>query len=357
MIDTYGRNGADMSTFVKLPMFLFTDSRFVRMSNDAKILYAFMLNRAELSQRNGWVDAENRVYIFYTLADAMALLNRSRPKCCAVFSELETAGLIHRQQQGVNRAAVIYVENVNDRSETFTEQQNVESVESVETLAVENVENLNQQCSAVKNFYYRGKKSLPQQSKIFTTAVKNFYPSQNNLKRKKELDLVSQSVAQNFEKNPKTIAVKTDRTDKEQVKREIYENIGYDALLGEHRGDVVVGKIAELIIGVVTGERRVYIKGNTVSKSLARERFLMLRREHIEHVIEKMHGVRNSRSVKNPAAYICAALFNATYEQGISKCFGFNCSGTSYDLSLIDDYADCRVDAAAACTMQLVGGG
>ena len=42
--------------FIKIPQALLTDSRFKAISADAKLLYALMLDRVSLSQRNGRYD-------------------------------------------------------------------------------------------------------------------------------------------------------------------------------------------------------------------------------------------------------------------------------------------------------------
>ena len=45
------------------------EEQFKGLSNDAKLLYAFMLDRISLSKKNGWLDEENRAYIIYTIED------------------------------------------------------------------------------------------------------------------------------------------------------------------------------------------------------------------------------------------------------------------------------------------------
>ena len=42
--------------FYKFPKSLIEDERINKMSNDAKMLYMFFLDRLSLSQINGWVD-------------------------------------------------------------------------------------------------------------------------------------------------------------------------------------------------------------------------------------------------------------------------------------------------------------
>ena len=42
--------------FTRLPNFLFETPTFKPLSNEAKVLYAFILRRTELSRKNGWAD-------------------------------------------------------------------------------------------------------------------------------------------------------------------------------------------------------------------------------------------------------------------------------------------------------------
>ena len=41
-------------SFTRLPNFLFEAPTFRPLSNEAKVLYAFILRRTELSRKNGW---------------------------------------------------------------------------------------------------------------------------------------------------------------------------------------------------------------------------------------------------------------------------------------------------------------
>ena len=41
-------------SFIRLPNFLFEAPTFTPLSNEAKVLYAFILRRTELSRKNGW---------------------------------------------------------------------------------------------------------------------------------------------------------------------------------------------------------------------------------------------------------------------------------------------------------------
>ena len=51
-------------SFTRLPNFLFEASTFKPLSNEAKVLYAFILQRAELSRKNGWADEYGQIYLY-----------------------------------------------------------------------------------------------------------------------------------------------------------------------------------------------------------------------------------------------------------------------------------------------------
>ena len=65
--DYYYGTEADQFTFYRIPKVLIKDKRFKGLSSDAKILYGLMLDRMSLSKQNGWIDNQNRVFIYYTL--------------------------------------------------------------------------------------------------------------------------------------------------------------------------------------------------------------------------------------------------------------------------------------------------
>ena len=59
-------------SFTRLPNFLFEAPTFQPLSNEAKVLYAFVLRRAELSRKNGWADEYGRVYLYYPICEVVA---------------------------------------------------------------------------------------------------------------------------------------------------------------------------------------------------------------------------------------------------------------------------------------------
>lgn len=109
----YGHAG-EQYAFFRIPKLLITDSRFDGVSSDAKLLYGLLLDRMELSYRNGWVDDQNRVFIIFTVEEVMETLRCRSEKAVHLFAELDSKkgiGLIERKRQGLGKPAIIYVKN------------------------------------------------------------------------------------------------------------------------------------------------------------------------------------------------------------------------------------------------------
>ena len=79
-------------------------------SINAKLLYALLLGRTQLSQKSGWVSEDGDVYVIYTIRQMAIDLNRSERTVKAALAELENAGLITRVRQGWNRANRIFLQ-------------------------------------------------------------------------------------------------------------------------------------------------------------------------------------------------------------------------------------------------------
>ena len=107
----YYGNTAEQYSFYRIPKALFTDAHFQGVSMEAKLLYGLMLDRMGLSVRNGWLDSDGKVYIFFTLEDALAMLGYGKDKAVRLFKELDDIGLIERRKQGQGRPTRIYVKN------------------------------------------------------------------------------------------------------------------------------------------------------------------------------------------------------------------------------------------------------
>lgn len=67
MLDYFYGGQAEQFSFYRIPKVLFTDDKFRSISAEAKVLYGILLDRMSLSQKNGWFDDADRVYIIFTM--------------------------------------------------------------------------------------------------------------------------------------------------------------------------------------------------------------------------------------------------------------------------------------------------
>ena len=89
------------------------------LTQTAKLLYALLLDRATLSQANGWLDEGGRIYLVFPIEKIAAALDRSTMTVKTALSELEDAGLIKRRRSGFSKPNRIYVKMPPDGQKTF----------------------------------------------------------------------------------------------------------------------------------------------------------------------------------------------------------------------------------------------
>ena len=95
------------ASYIPLPRFLLQDEQLRDISNDAKVLYALLLDRASVSRQNGYVEPDGTIRLYFTLEQAQKKLHRSRQSATRIFRELEYSGLIVRRKQGLGKPAII----------------------------------------------------------------------------------------------------------------------------------------------------------------------------------------------------------------------------------------------------------
>ena len=77
------------------------------LSHTAKLLYTLLLDRATLSQKNSWIDAQGRIYVVYPLSHLSKDLRCSLSSITRAFAELENAQLVERIRSGFSKPSRI----------------------------------------------------------------------------------------------------------------------------------------------------------------------------------------------------------------------------------------------------------
>lgn len=99
-------------TFMKMPKILFSGEKFKGLSTNAKVLYMLMLDRARVSEKNGWADKSGRVYIIYTIQEIMKITGWKKHTTLKVLDELDDKkgiGLISREKGSIFESNIYYL--------------------------------------------------------------------------------------------------------------------------------------------------------------------------------------------------------------------------------------------------------
>ena len=95
----------ELPAYLPYPRFLLK----MDISHTAKLLYALLLDRSTLSQKNGWQDSEGRTYIVYPIAEIAEMLDKGCTTIKGALNELDAAGLLERRRAGFSCANRLYV--------------------------------------------------------------------------------------------------------------------------------------------------------------------------------------------------------------------------------------------------------
>ena len=267
----YG-NESDRLTFYRIPKLLITDEYFRNVSTDAKVLYGLMLDRMGLSAKNGWLDAEKRVFIYFSLEDVMEYLNCSRNKAIKTMAELDDKdgiGLIHKEKKGQGKPAIIYVKNF------FSEEKFGSEVQKMNFRATT--------------------ESTSRSSEKGLLEVQNLNPNKNKINNTE----LSES------------PIRSMKPDYAGYRELIREQIEYPVLLDRYSSDrEIIDGIVELMLEVtLTQKERLHVAGDDYPADFVRDRFRRINFGHIEYVMACMQ--KNTSKVRNIKAYMLTALFNA----------------------------------------------
>lgn len=296
--DYYYGIEADQYTFVKIPRLLIKDLRFKKLSTEAKLLYSLMLDRMSLSIKNGWIDEENRAYIYYTYENIMEDLNCAREKCAKTLAELDSKkgiGLIEKKRQGLGKPDIIYVKNFATLNTDET-QEKPENTTDFPEIQKSNFKNYEEKFSGnLKNVFLEERKS------------NGNYNNNNNT------EMIYNNLSINLSENQEMDSIdRMDNTDANTYMNVIKKNIDYDGFIARAapHDDLLYQELYELICEVVCVPREtVAIEGEKYPYELVRSRYLKLRSEHLQYVMDAMK--ETTTKISNIKAYLMTALYNA----------------------------------------------
>ena len=90
--------------FYALPKVLFENPIYEGMRLDAKVAYAMLKDRLDLSFKNNWIDEDGNIYLVYSNSNLMKILNCSKSTLLRIKKQLTEYGLIHEIQQSTSKS-------------------------------------------------------------------------------------------------------------------------------------------------------------------------------------------------------------------------------------------------------------
>ena len=266
--DYYYGPEAETYAFYRIPKVLFTEEHFSGISTEAKVLYGILLDRMNLSAKNGWVDEKGRVYIICTIKQVMGSMGCAEQKAVKLLNELEAnAGLIEKVRQGQGKPSRIYVKNFihNPLKSQFRNDENHNS--GVVNITIPE----------------------PRKSQCNNTDINNTEFSDNNL----------------------ILSGPDEMDERKSVTEYFHDSLDYDALINDYPFDKgLIDEMVEILVDTVcSGKARVMISGDYKPIQVVKGKLMKLDMTHIAYVLNCFK--ENGTKVKNIRAYLLSSLYNA----------------------------------------------
>lgn len=113
-MDLYKANETNSHKFYQIPKELAENPCYrYALTSDAKLIYALLLDRMELSRKNNWVNDRGEIFLLYTKENIAEILGIAERTVYNSFRLLEACQLIKQERQGLNKPNKIYIGKVN----------------------------------------------------------------------------------------------------------------------------------------------------------------------------------------------------------------------------------------------------
>ena len=316
--DYFYGNEAEQFTFYRIPKILITSPHFKKISDSAKLLYGLMLDRMSLSIRNGWLDDDNRAYIFFTTNDVMEQMCCGTEKATKMLTELDSEkgiGLIERVKQGQGKPAIIYLKKFYELEDTArsTKLSEIESQDFQES-KVKTFENRKTRLSKIESQDFRKSKNKTfenRKSGLSEIEKQDFRKSKCNYNNINNTDI---NYIYPINQDNYNIQNSDTQTEEEWIDRytktvdEIKTQIDYDYLINHAERDIV-DEVVNIMAEVMTVYRPKYkIEGDFIEYNAVVNKFRQITAQKLEICL--LAYSRKIQRIKNPKAYWISTLYN-----------------------------------------------
>lgn len=329
-LDYYHGNEEEKFPFLRIPEQLL-QKEFAELSSDAKLLYGILLDRMQLSLKNHWVDAEDRVYVIYRIAEIMEVFGYSNKKAGEMLKELQNIGLIDKKRRGQGKPDFIYVKKIVQTAMEVPEKEKTPIVpieetfvKELERLELEKEKSIEEQvkkeaieleeeiCSGQKCKEYISEKEYHSQAVVQELLEMLFLKCKKYIQNNTNINntINHPSIYPSSSKSILTEEIGEPVSTVEQYRTIIRENIEYDTLKQSLQLSAydknLVDELYEIICDVVCIPRKELLHR---PYEVVKAQFMKLNARHIKYVIHCMRN--NTNTIKNIKNYLTTCLYNA----------------------------------------------
>ena len=292
--DYFYAEEAEQFVFYRLPKALFTNNRYKFLSGDAKILYGLMLDRMGLSLKNGWLDKNGKVFIYFTLEDVQEYMNCQRDKGMKLLAELDDAkgvGLIERVKQGLGKPTIIYVKKFQNSTDFLRSEKPTSGLQEKPTSGER-----------------QNRPTDYGESDCNKNDLSNLEFNNNNLSDNYPIQSYRQQDTEETSSS-QTGWDKDGMRERNAYRDLIMDIVEYDFLI-ERYSKERMDELVDLMLDTVCSKRDyITIAADDYPKEVVKSRLLKLNSGHIEYVFDCID--KNTTKVRNVRKYLLAALYNA----------------------------------------------
>ena len=277
----FTRQSIAQSAFYQLPKFLLHSEELASLTNDARVLYALLRNRHEMSIKNGWFDENDEAFMYFKREELEELLRVSKNTVTKAFGALLALDLIQERRQGQAMPNRIYL--LAPKAEAPQTLENAPTPKIWES-------------------------RLPE----FGTHSKESERENQNEESEKES---KRAAAESSPSSPSVKSVSLSPKNRlESIESAVKRGIDYDSLLAGRPYEArLVDEFVAIIVDVLASEGGpVRIEGEDKHREAVKSRFWKLTHDHVEFALDQFKTV--GERITKKKAYITAMLYNATME-------------------------------------------
>ena len=274
-MNLYKINETLQHSYYQMPQELFNNEKYRKLSIEAKVIYAFLLDRMNLSRINKWINGRGEIYLIYTRKEIQSKLNLSDKPVTRAFKELRETNLIKEERQGFGKPNLIYIGKI-EHEELQNSNINTNDYRETNDVLIDN---------RVKEDYCVEENTI--QETEYLRANKK-----DNIKHKKNNNNIDVSQSEREAKNLEDI----------KQKCELY-------LFKESQKNII-----ENTLDLMFYSNNLKIGQAVLPQEIVRSRMQLLNASIIFYAFDKLNYLKQDSQIHNSTNFMISCLYNAITE-------------------------------------------